>query len=92
LASLFSGRPVVKNLAMTGEITLRGEVMPIGGLKEKALAAHRLGMKKVIIPKGNVKDLLDLPDVIRNEIDFIAVEHITDVLKKALTPSKSKNE
>jgi ATP-dependent Lon protease len=69
---------------MTGEITLRGKVLPIGGLKEKALAAFRLGIKDVIIPIDNKKDLVDIPKEIRNEINFIAVSQVDEVFKKAI--------
>ena len=65
--------PVDKNVAMTGEITLRGIVLPIGGLKEKLLAAHRAGIKKVLIPFENKKDLAEIPDVIKNSINIIPV-------------------
>ncbi len=69
---------------MTGEVTLTGRVLPIGGLKEKSLAAYRMGIKTIIIPKANEKDLKDIPKVIKNKIEFIPVEKIEDVLKNAL--------
>ena len=69
---------------MTGEITLRGEVLPIGGLKEKLLAAHRGGIKLVMIPEENVKDLIDIPDNIKNKLDIHPVKWIEQVLKIAL--------
>ena len=69
---------------MTGEITLRGKVLPIGGLKEKALAAFRLGIKKVIIPMGNKKDLIDIPEEIRKEITFMPVSEVDQVFKNAI--------
>ena len=69
---------------MTGEITLRGEVLPIGGLKEKLLAAHRGGIKKVLIPEGNVKDLTDIPDNIKNRLEIQPVKWIEQVLTAAL--------
>ena len=69
---------------MTGEITLRGKVLAIGGLKEKALAAYRLGINTVIIPKDNQKDLVEIPKEIRNKIKFIAVENIDQVFNKAI--------
>ena len=75
--------PVDKNIAMTGEITLRGIVLPIGGLKEKLLAAHRAGIKKVLIPDDNKKDLLEIPEVIKN-IEIIPVKNVDEVLKLAL--------
>ena len=76
--------PVDKNVAMTGEITLRGIVLPIGGLKEKLLAAHRAGIKKVLIPFENKKDLAEIPDVIKNSINIIPVKNVDEVLKVAL--------
>ncbi|PSB92289.1 endopeptidase La [Candidatus Pandoraea novymonadis] len=84
LVSILSGIPVRANVAMTGEITLRGEVLPIGGLKEKLLAAHRGGIKCVLIPEGNVKDLADIPDIIKNELEIIPVRWIDKVLEFAL--------
>ena len=69
---------------MTGEITLRGRVLPIGGLKEKSLSAHRAGLKTVIIPKDNVKDIEDIPESVRNELEFVPVAHVDEVLKRAL--------
>ena len=77
--------PVNKNVAMTGEITLRGLVLPIGGLKEKLLAAHRAGIKKVIIPIENKKDLIEVPKTILESIEVITVKNIDEVLKVALT-------
>lgn len=84
IISALSGRPVRRNVAMTGEITLRGRVLPIGGLKEKALAAHRAGIKKVIIPAENQKDLDDIPENVRKDIRFLLVNDLDDVLKNAL--------
>ncbi|NSL51577.1 endopeptidase La [Calidifontibacillus erzurumensis] len=85
LVSALTGRAVRKEVGMTGEITLRGRVLPIGGLKEKSLAAHRAGLKIVIIPKENEKDLEDIPESVRNDLTFIPVEHLDEVLKHALT-------
>lgn len=84
LTSAITSRPVAKDVAMTGEITLRGRVLPIGGLKEKMLAAHRGGIKKVIIPKENEKDLHDIPKHILKELKVIPVEHMDQVLIHAL--------
>jgi ATP-dependent Lon protease len=84
LASLLTGCPVDETVGMTGEITLRGQVMPIGGLKEKVLAAHRAGLQKVILPQRNEPDLDDIPDEVREAIDFICVDHIEEVLDVAL--------
>ena len=77
--------PVDKNVAMTGEITLRGIVLPIGGLKEKLLAAHRAGIKKVLIPKENKKDLTEVPEAILKNMQIITVKNVDEVLKVALT-------
>ena len=70
---------------MTGEVTLRGNVLQIGGLKEKLLAAHRAGIKKVLIPMDNKKDLVEIPEVIRKSIEIICVDNVDEVLKHALT-------
>jgi len=84
MVSSLTGIPVRCDVAMTGEITLRGEVLPIGGLKEKLLAAHRGGIKKVLIPQENVKDLADIPDNIKNRLDIQPVKWIEQVLEAAL--------
>ncbi|MEL6919967.1 MAG: endopeptidase La, partial [Pseudomonadota bacterium] len=84
IVSILSGIPVRKDIAMTGEITLRGRVLPIGGLKEKLLAALRGGIKTVMIPQDNAKDLPDIPDNVKNEMEIIPVSHIEEVLKHAL--------
>jgi ATP-dependent Lon protease len=92
LASALSGIPVRANVAMTGEITLRGEVLPIGGLKEKLLAAHRGGIKTVIIPQENEKDLTEIPENIRGQIDIRCVRWIDEVLEIALIERPIVNE
>ncbi len=84
IISAFSGRPVKKSLAMTGEITLRGRVLPIGGLKEKTLAAHRNGIKEIIIPYYNKKDFDELPDYVKKDIKFYFVKDMDEVVKIAL--------
>jgi ATP-dependent Lon protease len=84
LVSALTKRPVRREVAMTGEITLRGRVLPIGGLKEKILAAHRGGIKKIIIPKENEKDLRDIPASISKQLEFVSVEHMDEVLPHAL--------
>jgi len=84
LTSLLTNKLVKKDLAMTGEITLRGLVLPVGGIKEKVLAAHRAGVKTIILPKWNKKDLADIPPKIRKDIDFHLVEDMMDVLKIAI--------
>jgi ATP-dependent Lon protease len=76
--------PVRSDLAMTGEITLRGRILPIGGLKEKVLAAHRAGIKTILIPKDNEKDIKEIPTKILNVVELILVEHMDEVLRKAL--------
>jgi ATP-dependent Lon protease len=83
-ASLFSGRRVNPKLAMTGEISLRGAVLPVGGIKEKVIAAHRAGIEKVLIPKRNEKDLREVPDEVRSQMKFELMETASDVLKAAL--------
>jgi ATP-dependent Lon protease len=84
MVSILTGIPVRADVAMTGEITLRGEVLPIGGLKEKLLAAHRGGIKTVLIPDENVKDLVDIPDNVKNKLEIIPVKWIDKVLEIAL--------
>jgi len=84
IVSAITRRPVYRDIAMTGEITLRGRVLPIGGLKEKILAAHRGGIKKVLIPKENEKDLKDIPSTISKQIDILLVEHMDEILLHAL--------
>ncbi len=84
LASAISGKPVKKNVAMTGEITLRGKVLPVGGIKEKVLAAHRAGVTKVILPKDNEKDLDEIPQQIKDELQFMFVKQIDEVLKETM--------
>ncbi len=84
LASAMSGRPVKRNVAMTGEITLRGRVLPIGGLKEKALAAHRAGIDTIILPADNKKDLEEIPANVKRKMEFILVSHMDEVLQAAL--------
>jgi ATP-dependent Lon protease len=84
LASLLTGRRVRDDVGMTGEITLRGQVLPVGGIKEKVLAAHRAGLKTVILPKQNDKDLDDIPEEVRESLDFVLAEQVTDVFSAAL--------
>ena len=96
IVSILTGIPVNCKVAMTGEITLRGRVLPIGGLKEKLLAALRSGIKKVIIPKDNAKDLEEIPENVKKKVKIIIADNILDVLKeslvKELTPIKWKDE
>jgi ATP-dependent Lon protease len=94
LASIYSGVPARQDTAMTGEITLTGLVLPIGGLKEKVLAARRAGLKRVIVPRANQKDLRDLPEEVRKEMEFVFADRVEDVLRVMLpslayTPAKA---
>jgi len=84
ILSAFSNRPVRDDVAMTGEITLRGQVLPIGGLKEKSISAHRSGIRKIIIPKDNEKDIDDIPETVQKDLDIILADHIDIVLEHAL--------
>jgi ATP-dependent Lon protease len=86
LTSLLTGRPVRHDVAMTGEITLRGKVLPVGGIKEKVLGAHRAGIKTIILPKRNEKDLEDVPDAVRQQLRFVFADTIEQVLETALEP------
>jgi ATP-dependent Lon protease len=90
LVSLVSGRLVRPDVGMTGEITLRGQVLPVGGIKEKVLAAHRSGLKTVILPKRNEADLEDLPEEVRESLKFVFVESVDEVLEAALEPAPRK--
>ena len=84
IVSALTNKAVKKDLAMTGEVTLRGNVLPIGGLKEKSLAAHRSGITTIIIPKGNIKDLDDIPDTVKEAVTYIPVEKVDQVINEAL--------
>ena len=84
LASAAAGRPVRSDTAMTGEITLRGKVLPVGGIKEKVLAAHRAGIRRVILARRNERDLEDLPPEVRDDLEFILVDTLDQVLAAAL--------
>lgn len=88
LVSAYTGREVRKDVGMTGEITLRGHVLPVGGIREKVLSAHRSGLKTIILPKRNTKDLIDVPKRARNEMQLVLVDHIDQVLDVALKPAK----
>ena len=85
LISSLSKKAVDSSLAMTGEVTLRGNVLPIGGLKEKSLAAHRAGIKKILIPKGNVKDMDEIPDIVKKTIKFVPVDKVDQVVKEVFS-------
>jgi len=86
LASLLTGRRVRDDVGMTGEITLRGQLLPVGGIKEKVLAAHRAGLKTVILPRQNEKDLDDIPEEVRKDMTFVLAEYVDEVFKAALVP------
>ncbi len=86
LVSLISGRSVRRDIGMTGEITLRGQVLPVGGIKEKVLAAHRSGITTVILPQFNKADLEDIPEEVRKQIQFVFCDTVDDVIHAALEP------
>jgi ATP-dependent Lon protease len=88
LISLFSNRPVKKGLAMTGEITLRGDVLPVGGVKNKVLAAHRAGIQEIIIPALNEVDLEEIPESVRQGLTFYPVERLDQALEVAFPPQR----
>jgi ATP-dependent Lon protease len=85
MASLLTGKPIRNDVAMTGEITLRGLVLPVGGIKEKFLAAHRAGIKRVILPERNRKDIIEIPDQPKKEIEIIFVKRMDELLPLVLT-------
>jgi len=84
MISALTKKPVSKDYAMTGEITLRGKILPVGGIKEKSLAALRKGIKNVFIPQKNVKDLEEIPKDLREKINFILVSHLDEILQKVI--------
>jgi ATP-dependent Lon protease len=90
LTSLLMNKTIHKDLAMTGEITLRGQVLPVGGIKEKVLAAHRAGIKKIILPDWNRKDLEDIPKNVQKDIRFHFVDKMSDVLTIALNSKQPR--
>jgi ATP-dependent Lon protease len=92
LVSELTQRPVRGDVGMTGEVTLQGQVLPIGGVKQKVLAAHRHGLKTVILPQANEVDLDDVPQEVRDEITFVLVEHLDEVLEVAMTPEAELEE
>lgn len=92
IVSVLTDIPVRRDVAMTGEVTLRGRVLPIGGLKEKLLAAHRAGIKTVLIPRDNEKDLADIPDNVKKSLEIVPVAHVDEVLPRALTESTTPVE
>lgn len=84
MISTLTNTPVRKDIAMTGEITLRGKVLPVGGIKEKVLAAHRAGIRKVLLPADNRADIDDIPEKVRNEIEFVLISNAKDALDQVL--------
>ena len=92
LVSALTKKPTKRTLAMTGEITLRGRVLEIGGVKEKVIAAHRAGIKTVLLPKNNKKDLEDIPKAVMSDVTFHYVEHMDDVLKVAIPTLRFKSK
>ncbi|MBK7217876.1 MAG: endopeptidase La [Candidatus Promineofilum sp.] len=90
LISAFTGRPIRRDVSMTGEITLRGRVLPVGGVREKALAARRAGVKTFILPRKNERDLLDIPEHLRRDVAFVLVDRIEQVIEAALLPAPSR--
>jgi ATP-dependent Lon protease len=92
IVSLASGRKVKPHLGMTGEITLRGQVLRIGGIKEKILAAHRMGLRTVVLPRRNEQDIDDVPDEIKKEMKLVFVDTVDEVIEAALVPVKKKNK
>jgi len=92
IVSSITNIPINREIAMTGEVTITGQVLQIGGLKEKLLAAHRAGIKHVLIPKDNEKDLVDIPEKVKNDVKVTPVKHVDEVLKIALTKELKKIE
>jgi ATP-dependent Lon protease len=88
LISAFTGRKVRKEIGMTGEITLRGRILPVGGVREKVLAGHRVGLKHLILPRRNDKDLIDVPKQVQEDLKISFVDHMDQVLELALMPDK----
>jgi ATP-dependent Lon protease len=87
IVSVLTGRRVDRKVAMTGEITLRGDVLPVGGLKEKLLAARAAGMRTVLLPRESRRDLADLPKAVRSDLELVLVDTMDEVLERALTPA-----
>ncbi len=92
LVSAFTGRKVRKDVGLTGEITLRGRILPVGGVREKVLAAHRVGLKTIILPRQNKKDLVEVPKKARAELEIVSVDHMDKVLDVALLPPPAARE
>ena len=92
MISALTNIKVRNDLAMTGEITLRGRVLPVGGIKEKVLAAHRAGIRTLLLPKENKRDYTEIPENVRQNLDFVWVEHLDEVLDKALIREERSGE
>ena len=90
--SALTNTPINREVAMTGEITLRGRVLPVGGIKEKLLAAHRMGIKKVILPYENGKDLEEIPDKVKKKMEFVLVKNLDEVILEAFEKIGESNE
>ena len=91
IISTLTGIPARKDIAMTGEITLRGKILPVGGIREKVMAAHRAGIRKVLLPKDNEADIQDIPETVRNEMEFVLIKHVNDALKQVLVKDKAND-
>lgn len=92
LVSAFTRRPVRHTVGMTGEITLRGRIIPVGGIREKVLAAHRAGLKTVLLPEANLKDLVDVPKGVQEQLEIVPVRHVEEALQRALLPPRETRE
>ena len=92
LASLFTNRPVHRDVAMTGEISLRGMVLPVGGIKEKVLAAQRAGLRTVLLPARNEKDLREVPETTRSTLEFVFLETVDDAIQASLGQRERRQE
>ena len=90
--SSLTEKPIKKDVAMTGEITLRGRVLPVGGIKEKVLAAHRAGIKTLILPRKNEKNLEEIPKQVRRKLEFVLVDHLDEVLTVAFVSPEAQKE
>lgn len=88
IISTLTGIPARKDIAMTGEITLRGKILPVGGIREKVMAAHRAGIRKVLLPKDNEADIQEIPETVRDDMEFVLIKHVNDALKQVLVKDK----
>ena len=89
--STLTDTPVRRDVAMTGEVTLRGKVLPVGGIREKVLAAHRAGIKKVLLPKDNAPDIDEIPNTVRRKMEFVLIDHVSKALDEALVKKAGKS-